>query len=199
MRGTIPNPCSRLWADLPGDARRRFCSECGRDIHAVAAYTDSKWDALMAQGSVCAYSERESATAPRSRRAVLAAALLTTISPLLAQSGRLRFSVTDASEAIVVNAEVSISCADGKRRTARTDAGGFAIFADLPFGDCQLSVASAGFQTARGTYTVKGSDETRVPVRLTVGKIVMGLYVTDSRPKSVLVRFKNWLTSCTRR
>ncbi len=121
MSGSIPNPCWRKWEDLAGDERSRFCGVCGRDVHALAAYSESEWAALMAKGRVCAYSGGVS-----SRRAVIAGALLTTISPLLAQTSQLRVIVTDSSAAAVWQADITLLDADGTTRVVRADPNGLA-------------------------------------------------------------------------
>jgi hypothetical protein len=167
---------------MDGDARRRFCDGCGRYVHAVAAYSDREWAAMLAEGRVCAYSEGEGAEAPRSRRAVVAGALLTTISPLLAQTGRLRVTVVDVTDAAVGRAEVALVCANGTERTAKADEAGVAVFADLPLGDCRIRVASPGFVVWRGKATIDGA-EVRVAAKLQIGKIEMGTWVEAPRRK----------------
>lgn len=173
----IPNPCPRRWEEMDGDAKRRYCGGCGRYVHAVAAYSDREWAAMLSEGRVCAYSEGEGAEAPRSRRAVVAGALLTTISPLLAQTGRLRVTVVDLTGAAVGQAEVALVGANGTERMAKADEAGVAVFADLPLGDCQVRVSRPGFVLWRGNATVGGA-EARVDARLAVGKIDTGVWVT---------------------
>ncbi len=178
----IPNPCPRGWEEMDGDTKRRFCDGCGRYVHAVAAYSDREWAAMLAEGRVCAYSEGEGAEAPRSRRALVAGALLTTISPLLAQTGRLRVAAVDPTGATVGQAEVALVCANGTERMAKADEAGVVVFADLPLGDCQVRVSRPGFVLWRGKATV-GAAEARVDVKLTIGKIDTGIWVTQPRRK----------------
>jgi hypothetical protein len=101
---------------------------------------------------------------------VLVGALLTAISPLMAQSGRVRIRVTDATGSVVPNAEVSLLGADEKAtRTARTDAVGEAVFMDLPLGDCRFTVAVPGFQTRRLTANIRNGDEVQLAAILELG------------------------------
>jgi hypothetical protein len=90
----------------------------------------------------------------------------------MAQTGRVRIRVTDATGAVVPNAEVSLLGADEKAtRTARTDAVGEAGLMDLPFGDCRFTVAASGFQTRRLTATIRNGDEVQLGARLELGSI----------------------------
>ena len=79
----IANPCTKRWTDLRGDGRERKCDECGASVHAIAQYSREEWDQIWGEsgGRVCAFLSRESPPELRSRRAVLAAALLTAIAP----------------------------------------------------------------------------------------------------------------------
>lgn len=176
----IPEPCSRLWEEFPGDDRRRFCGACGRDVHAVAAYSDGEWADLLKKERVCAYWAGEGAAAPRSRRAIVAGAFLTTISPLLAQTGGLLVSVRDASDAPVPSAEVILLCADKQERRGRADGQGIVRFTDLPLGDANIRVTSPGFVIWRGVQRV-GSGEGRVAVSLQIGEITMGVFVSEPK------------------
>ena len=87
--------------------------------------------------------------------AVMAGVLLTTISSLLAQDGRVRVVVMDATGAGVNGAEVRI----GERRLT-ADALGVASFVGLPVG--RVEVASAGFKIWRGTLNVLNGAELQV-------------------------------------
>jgi hypothetical protein len=51
----IRTPCPKLWDDLQGDERKRFCSECSLHVHNSAALTRREAEALVAgaEGRVC--------------------------------------------------------------------------------------------------------------------------------------------------
>ncbi len=163
----IPNPCSQKWEDLPGDDRRRFCGECGRDVHALATYSSDEWTALMKQGRLCAYTGETVPVLP-SRRTLIAGALLTTIAPLFGQTGTLRVLVTNAAGSS--GGAVTLVSADGTKRVARADASGVAEFANLPIEEYSVTVQDPGFVIWRGKYAVnRGAEELRV--RLEVGSL----------------------------
>lgn len=146
MRGTIPNPCSKRFADMAGDERRRFCGDCGKFVHAVELYSE----------------------APRQgRRAVLAGALLT-IAPLLAQEGRFVIAVKEPLGAGVEGALVTVGDRKGK-----TDHSGIASFIGLPVGRQEVRVEMAGFRVWRGAYTIANGEPRKVEAVLEVGRLVI--------------------------
>lgn len=53
---SIPSPCSADWSDLVGDARRRYCEQCDKNVYDFSKMTATEVAALLAtlQGSVCA-------------------------------------------------------------------------------------------------------------------------------------------------
>lgn len=126
------------------------------------------------------------------RRSLLLAAVL----PLLAQGGRLRVMVTDPHGALVRDAEVIVTLAGGETKNRRTDSTGTALFEALPDGNCRISAAAPGFQVWQLEHTVRGSEEKRVDARLV---LVRKDVAVDVKKESLGHRFKNWLTSCTRR
>ena len=156
----ITEPCSRRWTDLPGDERRRFCGDCGKFVYDTAAYSTEE---LAALGPICGYVGGETFGPGQSRRAVMAGVLLTTISPLLAQDGRVRVVVTDATGAVANGAEVRI----GDRRL-KTDALGVVSFVGLPVGRVEVVASSSGFKIWRGTINVLNGAELKVEARLEV-------------------------------
>ena len=188
MYGSIPNPCPKLWKDLEGDDRRRFCQACGTHVHAIGGYSDEQWRALAAAGPVCAYSEGETAAAPRSRRAVVAGALLTTIAPLLAQSGTLRVRVADASGAVVAGSTVTVACAGSKEMTVTTNTEGVAVLPGLPAGTSQIRISQPGFKLWRGEVTLVPGQKQELSATLALGAIEMGVFVGEPRR-----RWLRWL------
>jgi len=135
----------------------------------VARYSDAE---LRELGPVCGYVGGETLGPAQSRRAVVAGAILTTISPLLAQDGRLRVVVTDAAGMGVPYADVRA----GDRRV-RADEDGVAILMGLPVGRVEIVAFSPGFKTWRGGRTVSGGTESKVEVRLEVGSVGGGVFV----------------------
>jgi hypothetical protein len=166
---TILNPCPKRWSDLGGDGRRRFCDECQTYVHALDQYSLEKFQRLKreSQGRVCGFIAGESVPEPRSRRAVLVGALLTAISPLMAQSGRVRIRVTDPAGAVLPGAEVSLLGSNDKStRTQRSNEEGEVIFTDLPIGDSRLLVNRQGFRNLPLTVTVLNGEEVSVDAKL---------------------------------
>ncbi|MBI2685542.1 MAG: carboxypeptidase regulatory-like domain-containing protein [Acidobacteria bacterium] len=140
----IQKPCNNDWKQMSGDDRRRHCVDCGKDVHAVSAYSDSEWAAMAAGGNICAYWEGETPSTLRSRRAIVAGALLTAIAPLFADNGTLLVTTTDVTGGQIAGATVTLSRADGKESTGVTNRAGVAEFAGLPLGDYAVRVSMAG-------------------------------------------------------
>lgn len=176
----ILNPCQKRWSDLSGDGRKRFCDECKSFVHALDQYSSAEIDDLRwnSSGRVCGFLTGESVPQPRSRRAVLVGALFTAVSPLLAQSGRVRVRVTDVSGAVIPGAQVSLLGKDRKpRRSLQTNENGETIFTDLRKGNSHFVVSRPGFDSLPLTVTVQTPDELRVDAKLEVS--IMGSF----RPK----------------
>jgi hypothetical protein len=163
-RFAIFNPCSKRWSDLAGEGRIRFCPDCQADIHALDQYSAREIETLKQEsGRVCGYLVGESLPPPRSRRAVLVGAMLTLVSPLLAQSGRVRFRVTDPTGALFPDAEISLlNKANEPSLTMRSDGAGTAVFTGLPMGVARFTVASPGFLTIPVTVTISSGKEVKV-------------------------------------
>ena len=114
----------------------------------------------------------ETAPEPRSRRAVLMGALLTAIAPLMAQTGRVRIRVTDATGAVIPTAEASLLAFDNRPiRTAKADEAGEILLIDLPLGNCRFRVSAAGFASRTLTITIANSEELQLDAKLEVGPI----------------------------
>lgn len=177
MRGAIPNPCPKRFADMAGDERRRFCGDCGKFVHAVELYSEAE---LAALGPICGYIGGETAGPRQGRRAVLAGALLTTIAPLLAQEGQFVILVKDASGAGVADALVSVGDRKGK-----TDPSGIATLIGLPVGRQEVRVEMAGFRIWRGTYTIANGTPARVEAVLEVGSVGSYVEMADPKPSAV--------------
>jgi hypothetical protein len=159
---------------MDGFARRCFCPDCQTDVHALEQYSAEEIEELR-RGSpnrLCGYRAGESPAPQRSRRVVLLGALLTAISPLMAQSGRVRIRVTDATGAEVPNADVSLPGPDAHpQRKGYTNDMGEILLTDLPMGDLRVTVSKPGFQSLPLIVTVRNADEQKVEARLQVGTV----------------------------
>jgi len=180
-RFVILAPCSKSWSDLTGEGRRRFCSECQTHIHALEQYSDAEIEDLRREsgGHLCGYMAGESLPPPRSRRAVLMGALLTAISPLMAQSGRVRVRVMDAAGAVIPGAEVLLSGV----LVGRADQRGEIVLMGLPIGESQLTVTRSGFKNLPLVITIRNADELNVDAKMEVGPFMMGLFVEARQPQ----------------
>jgi len=134
-------------------------------VYAIEQYSPEEFGKIWREssGHVCGYIAGEAQEEPRSRRAVLVGALLTAVSPLFAQTGRIRIRVIDATDAPIKDARVSIvDDRGGTIQSASTDDNGFASLIDLPIGDCRIRVDCPGFGTWQKTVVVTNGDEIRV-------------------------------------
>jgi len=172
----ITDPCSRRWTDFPGDERRRFCGDCGKFVHDIAAYSKEE---LAALGPICGYVGGETFGLGQTRRAVMTGVFLTTISPLLAQDGRVRVVVTDVTGATSKGAEVRI----GERRL-KTDALGVVSFVGLPVGRVAVVASSSGFRIWRGTINLLNGAELQVDAHLEVIEVGGGFTIEPVRSEA---------------
>jgi len=172
-RFAILNPCQKRWTDLSGDGRKRFCGECQTDVHALDQYSIEEFAELKRKsGRVCGFLGGESLPEPRSRRAILIGVFFTAISPLMAQSGRVRIRVTDASGTVIPQAQASLIGGDGKPTlTVSANEVGEIVLTDLPIGESRLRVSRPGFKSLALTLTVQNSDELKVDAKLEVGAV----------------------------
>jgi Carboxypeptidase regulatory-like domain len=113
----------------------------------------------------------------------------------MAQAGRVRIRVTDASGAVVSGAEASLLGSDGKpKRTVKANAEGEIVLSDLPIGDSRLRVIAQGFYTLPLTVTVHNADEIRIEAKLVIGTVGTTVFVEpvqvdtnqDARPLPIL-------------
>lgn len=176
-RFSILSPCSKRWSDLTGEGRKRFCPHCQSDVHALDQYSTEEIEALRREslGRICGYLAEISRPPARSRRAVLVGALLTAASPLLAQSGRVRFRVTDWTGAPFPGADISLLNKDEARLTLHTDTAGAVVFTDLPKGVARFTVASPGYRTIAVAVTISSGKEVKVWATITlpiIGEVI---------------------------
>lgn len=152
-------------------------------FHTLDQYSTEEFQELKRKsGRVCGFLAGESLPEPRSRRAILIGAFLTAISPLMAQSGRVRIRVTDVTGAVVPGAVAFLLGEDGKpTRTAYADEAGEIEFSELPMGDSRFNARRRGFKDLPLTVTVRNGDEMKVEAQLEVGS--MGGAATALPPK----------------
>ena len=181
-RFAILNPCHKRWTDLSGEGRKRFCDECQTDVHALDEYSLEEFAELKRKsGRVCGFLAGESLPEPRSRRAILIGAFFTAISPLMAQSGRVRIRVTDLTGAVIPDAAAALlGEGDKPVRTAYANEAGEIEFADLAMGNSRFIVQRRGFKNLPLTVTVRNGDEMKVEAQLEVAS--QGV-VVPVRPK----------------
>lgn len=62
----IQTPCSKSWAELAGDEKKRFCSDCSLHVHNAAQLTQMEARALVSRASprVCMRIEYDASGAP---------------------------------------------------------------------------------------------------------------------------------------
>jgi len=152
-------------------------------VHAIELYSSAELERVQADsnGHVCGMLPGVSPEQTRSRRIVLVGALLTAISPLMAQSGRVRFRVTDPTGAVIPGAAASLLGQDETTmETHLANSVGEVAWTDLPIGNSRFMVVSAGFKKRIITVTVRNNDELSVDVALEVGEAIMGIFLESS-------------------
>jgi hypothetical protein len=97
--------------------------------------------------------------------------------------GTIRGVVTDPSGAVVVGATVEgRSTRTGYSRQAVTAEDGGYVLAELPAGEYEVSVSSAGFNTAKATGLVEVGKDTTLDIKLSIGAQVGTVNVTGAVP-----------------
>ena len=106
----------------------------------------------------------------RSRRAILVGALLTAVTPLWAQTGRVRIRVIDPLGSVVPMATVSLlGTFDQPIGTEVANDAGESVWTDLPLGFSRLRVIVPGFKSRLLTVTVTKGEEQLLDARLELG------------------------------
>jgi hypothetical protein len=181
-RFAILNPCAKRWTDLRGEGRKRLCDECQTFVHVLDQYSVEEFAELKrSSGRVCGFLAAQSLPEPRSRRAILIGAFLTAISPLMAQSGRVRIRVTDITAAVVAQSEASLLGPDGNPRTVQGKGAGEIVLTDLPLGVSKLRLTGPGFGMLLASVTVHNSKEVKVEATLMVSVTGMIVEVEPQR------------------
>lgn len=187
-RFVVLNPCSKRWDDLEGESRERFCATCQTPVHDIEQYSTREWKELWTNnhGHVCGYRPSATMQDPRSRRSVLLGALLTAVSPLMAQNGQLRIRVIDRTGAVIPGAAVELLLhGAGVVRTSQSDPVGEVVWADLPVGEYQITVSQNGFKKYVSALLVAGSGADVKEITLDRGEVV-GFFV-ESKPLEIPV------------
>ncbi len=118
---------------------------------------------------MCGFVGGESAPVARSRRQIIMGALLTAVAPLMAQSGRVRIVVKDASGAVIPNAEASLVGSEGTAISANE--AGEILLTGLPVGNVNVVVRAQGFMPRPVTITVRNGEERKTEVTLELGTV----------------------------
>jgi hypothetical protein len=96
--------------------------------------------------------------------------MLTVISPLMAQTGRVRIVVLDPSRALIPKASVELLDKDSNPvRTQLADESGVSRWSELPMGDSKFRVVVPGFKMKPLVVTIKNGDEVVVEAMLEPG------------------------------
>ena len=111
---------------------------------------------------------------------------LVLICPAAAADQSVAVAVSDPSQAAVVGAQVTMQCPGGTEQTARTGDTGAATFAVVTGDGCVVKVFQPGSASGAGTVAA-------------LLEVAMNVNTTEVKPKSVGRKFKDWITSCTRK
>jgi hypothetical protein len=93
-------------------------------------------------------------------------------------------TVTDASGAVIANAQVAIkNTANGITKDATTDSAGFYTAPNLAAGPYEVKVTAAGFNTAVSTVTLAVGAQQTLNVPMKVGETATTVQVTEAAPQ----------------
>ena len=107
-------------------------------------------------------------------------------SPVRAQvtGATLSGTVTDASGAVISNAQVSIkNTATGITKDVTTDTAGVYTAPNLPAGPYEVKVTAAGFNTAVSTVTLAVGAQQSLNIPMKVGETSQTVQVTEAAPQ----------------
>ena len=114
---------------------------------------------------------------------------------MVAYSAEVRVAVIDPTGKAVAAATVAAECADNQKRSMRANAAGHAHFENLKPGTCRIAIQQPGFENWSTTLPIEEGKEASLDATLQLARRQETVAVKESLGK----RFKNWLTSCTRR
>src|SRR6266852_6317707 len=93
-------------------------------------------------------------------------------------------TATDASGAVIANAQVSIrNTATGITKDTATDSAGFYTAPNLPAGPYEVKVTAAGFNTAISSVTLAVGAQQTLNVPMKVGETATTVQVTEAAPQ----------------
>jgi Carboxypeptidase regulatory-like domain/TonB-dependent Receptor Plug Domain/TonB dependent receptor len=93
-------------------------------------------------------------------------------------------TVTDASGAVISNAQVAIkNTATGSTKDVTTDSAGFYTAPNLPAGPYEVKVSAAGFNTAVSTVTLAVGAQQSLNIPMKVGETSQTVQVTEAAPQ----------------
>ena len=118
---------------------------------------------------------------------VLCAAVFVTQSFAQTSMGRISGTVTDSSDASVIDAKVTVVNVDTRAtRTAATESNGFYTVTNLAIGNYTVEVAKEGFKTAsRSGIQLSADARVSVDFRLEVGNLTQTVEVTAQQTEQV--------------
>jgi hypothetical protein len=116
--------------------------------------------------------------------AVCAATLVSQLSYGQAVNATLLGTVTDATGAVVANAQVTaLETGTGSSRTAQTNASGNYTFPNVAPGNYLITVEQAGFRKeTRTNIAVDVNTSTRIDIQLQLGDVTQSVEVTGAPP-----------------
>ena len=112
----------------------------------------------------------------------MVAAFLTTISPLMAQSGRVKIQVTDSMGSSIPNA-ITTLLGSLPVRTLKTNQEGEVVWTDLAMGDSKFEIICPGFRMRTMVITLRNDRELNIKSVLEVADFMMGVLVSVEKPK----------------
>jgi hypothetical protein len=112
--------------------------------------------------------------------------MLATISPLLAQDGRVRVVVSDMYGSTAQGVDVTV----GDRRL-KTDEAGVVSAGGLTEGRIDVTATSPGFKPWRGIFRVSNGVELKVDARLELGYVRDGVSVAPARTGRLVVSVRD--------
>jgi hypothetical protein len=101
----------------------------------------------------------------------------------MAQSGRVRIRVADATGRAISSAEASLSGANGNTiSTGRSDEAGEIVLTGIPFGYSQIRVTHSGFKPFLLTrIPILNADELKLEFKLEVGEPIIDAFPEKKR------------------
>ena len=178
----IASPCKADWNRMAGDDRVRHCAECNLNVYNFAAMTSAEAEELLSnrEGRLCLrlYQRRDGtiltndcpigfqvkirhisriAGAALSGAMTVVSAVAHTLPnkpPAATQpkQGNLKVALSDASGAVIPNAQIRLSDSSGHERFSGKTRDNGVLQTNLPVGEYRLDITSPGFQNFHQTH-----------------------------------------------